>query len=355
MIDRKSYEPLYVQVRKDIEDKILEGHIKIGDKLMSEAEMIRYYNVGRMTIRAALSELVSSGCVKKEQGLGTFCVALPKREISKKIDVLLNMLDTYFVPYFLTGISRVLDDRNCDMVCHDTMDSQANIVRLLNLIMARGTDGILLQSYTGTDEVTEEYAAAIKLCQAMKIPLVTIGGKVKGIDTPCVMHDNNRGAYVATQHALEMGHKKILGLFQGRYKDAKFRAEGYVQAMTEAGLNPCVLDAAKTDFDDLVKQISAGDVTAIVCYNDYLAVKLYRKFEKVGIEVGEDVSIIGYDDTELSTCSIPALTSITHPKDVMGERATQMLMTLVDGKALLQERHMFEPELVKRNSVKKVN
>ena len=43
MIDRKSYEPLYVQVRKDIEDKILEGHIKIGDKLMSEAEMIRNY------------------------------------------------------------------------------------------------------------------------------------------------------------------------------------------------------------------------------------------------------------------------------------------------------------------------
>ena len=96
MVDRNSFEPLYFQVKRDIQEQILSGKIKIGDKLMSESEMICYYNVGRVTIRNALAELVSSGCLRKEQGLGTFCVALPRMEDRKNIDVLLNTGDRIF-------------------------------------------------------------------------------------------------------------------------------------------------------------------------------------------------------------------------------------------------------------------
>ena len=64
MVDRNSYEPVYRQIIRDIEEQILNGTIKIGDKLMSETEMLKHYNCGRTTIRNALSELVLSGCLK---------------------------------------------------------------------------------------------------------------------------------------------------------------------------------------------------------------------------------------------------------------------------------------------------
>lgn len=73
MIDRNSYEPLYQQVRRQIEEDILSGKIKIGQKLMSESEMMKYYNVGRATIRAALAELVSSGCLKRTWNRNFLC------------------------------------------------------------------------------------------------------------------------------------------------------------------------------------------------------------------------------------------------------------------------------------------
>lgn len=122
MVDRSSFEPLYQQIKRDIEEQILDGRIKVGDKLMSETEMLNHYHCGRTTIRNALSELVLSGCLRKEQGFGTFCAALPKRDVPKNIHVLLNTADTYFIPYLLSGISRVLNERNCSLILHDTLD-----------------------------------------------------------------------------------------------------------------------------------------------------------------------------------------------------------------------------------------
>ena len=80
MIDRNSFDPLYVQVKNHITSAIESGEIKIGDKLMSENEMLKFYGVGRVTIRNALSELVAEGCLRKEQGLGTFSATLSAHE-----------------------------------------------------------------------------------------------------------------------------------------------------------------------------------------------------------------------------------------------------------------------------------
>ena len=66
MIDRNSMEPLYVQVKNHIITSIENGELKIGDKLMSENEMLKFYGVGRVTIRNALSELVAEGCLRKK-------------------------------------------------------------------------------------------------------------------------------------------------------------------------------------------------------------------------------------------------------------------------------------------------
>lgn len=355
MINRNSYEPLYIQIRKDIEEQILNGTIQIGDKLMSESEMLKYYNVGRVTVRTALAELVSSGCLKKEQGLGTFCVALPNRGIRKNIDVLLNMGDTYFIPYILAGISRVFDARNCNLVLHDTIDSMDNIAQMLLKTVERGTDGIIIQPFTGSDAVSEECRNAVRLCEERKIPLITIDGKFRGIDVPCLMNNDDLGGYIATQHLIKKGHTNILGLFREKFKDSSFRMAGYLHAMKDGGLTSFVMDADKNSFEEVMTAVREKQITAIVFYNDYLAVDYYHKLDSQGIKVGEDISVIGYDNTDLSVTSLPKLTSVTHPKDIMGEKAAQFLLDMIDGKETVPRRYIFEPEIVERDSVKQLN
>ncbi len=351
MIDRSSYEPLYVQIKKDIEEQIISGEIRIGDKLMSEAEMLRHYNVGRMTIRNALAELVSSGCVRKERGMGTFCVALPRRTSRKNVHVLMNMLDTYFVPYFLSGISRVLNANDCNLLLYDTEDSMDVMAHLLERSIECGTDGIILQPFTGIDPVSEACKAAILHCQEAKIPLITIDGKFQSINTACLMNDDDHGGRIATQHAIDLGHTKVLGLFRNHIKDSQYREAGYRLAMQEAGLEPITMDADQTSFQDICSMIAFRKITAVVCYNDLLAVECYHHFSKYGFRIGEDISVIGYDDTELSVSSLPRITSITHPKDAMGEKAAQKLLEMMDGNCSNTYRYVFKPSLVSRDSV----
>ncbi len=351
MVDRNNFEPLYYQIKRDIEEQILKGDIKIGDKLMSETEMLKHYNCGRTTVRNALSELVLSGCLRKEQGFGTFCVAMPKTAHPKRIDVLLNTGDTYFIPYFLAGISRVLNERNCNLILHDTLDSMDTIAQILMQAIECGTDGIIVQPYTGTEEVNEDCRKAIEQCASMDLPLITIDGKFKGIDTACIMNNDNRGGLMATEYLIQMGHRNILGLFRNRYKDSSFRAAGYREALEKADLPSHILDADTTLSDDWITYIKNEKITAIVCYNDLLAVECYHALNGAGLKVGKDISIIGYDNTELSSTALPKITSITHPKDIMAEQAASFLMDWIDKKTSQPYRFMFQPELIKRDSV----
>ena len=98
--------PVYMQIADMIREQIETGEIKPGDKLMSENEMTKAYGVARLTVREALGVLVNEGFLEKKHGKGTFC-KMSRRGLS--IDVLLDMNDFYFIPYYVRSISAVLD------------------------------------------------------------------------------------------------------------------------------------------------------------------------------------------------------------------------------------------------------
>jgi len=351
MIDRSSYEPMYKQIRRDIEDKILSGQIKIGDKLMSENEMLNHYQVARMTVRAALNELVSSGCVAKERGRGTFCVSMPKKERKKKIDVLLDVDNVYFMPYFVNGISSVLQENDYHLMLHDTNGDMEMMERILRELLEEGTEGILVQPYIGTEALSEGLIAVLQACMDGKIPLVTLDGKFTGFDFAGFMTDDVTGGDLAARHLIDMGHRKIFGVFRNCIKDSTFRCQGYLQAMQRRQLPTTVLDGDGDYEKPLLDAVREGRCTAIVCYNDYLAVECYHLFTRNAIRIPEDVSVVGYDDTELSATAIPKITSVTHPKNIMGEEAARCLMEMIRENQMTYVRKLYQPELAQRDSV----
>ena len=148
-----------------------------------------------------------------------------------------------------------------------------------------------------------------------------------------------------------MGHRKILGLFRSSYRDSVFRTRGYCRAMEEHSLTPQILDADGEYQPALQALLQSRQITAIVCYNDLLAVDCHHFFAQIGVRVPEDVSVIGYDDTALAVASLPQITSVTHPKDIMGEDAADCLLQMLRGETVQPRQHLYQPKLIERQSV----
>ena len=355
MIDRSSFEPLYIQVKNDIIADIKNGKICVGDKLMSENEMLRYYGVGRMTIRAALSELLADGVIRKEQGKGSYCMGLPRKAQRLNIDVLLDSGDTYFVPaYMLKGISPVLERNNCNLLMHDTKRDEAHVTALLRDILERGTDGVMLQPIS-RDRCSEELDLIMERYAQEGIPVVVLVGSLPYRNCINLNIDDEYGVEVATRYLLECGHRKILGLFYEKDRTPQRRLSGFRKAM--AGVADAkAYEITTANYEKtLLKLVKEKKITAIQCYNDHVAVECLRLFSENGIRVPQDVSLAGFDDTELSVNSIPRLTTMSHPKDHLGSAAAEAILRTIRNPEEKQESVTYRPGLVIRQSVRNLN
>lgn len=355
MIDRNSYEPLYVQVKNDIIAQIESGALKIGDKLLSESEMLRCYGVGRVTIRTALAELVAEGCLRKEHGLGTFVMAYPQKAKRLNIDVLLDTGDTYFLPsYMLTGISPVLEQNNCNLLMHDTKHDNDHILELLRSILDRGTDGVLLAPITngysspGLDAVIAQYGRA-------GIPVVVLHGSMPYENCINLSIDDTYGVEVATHYLLECGHRNILGLMVEKDRDPGNRIRGFRKAVERVPETRAYEITEPHWEEEVLTLVREKKITAIQCYNDHVAVEVLRIFVENGIRVPQDVSLVGFDDSEIAQNSIPRLTTMTHPKDHLGRSAAEMILRKIRNPEEVIEDVVYRPGLVIRQSVRDLN
>ena len=128
MIYKNSSTPCYVQLADIIREKIKTKEIRPGDMLDSESAMVKKYGIARLTVREALNILVNEGLLEKRHGKGTFCKNAGSR---KRIHVLLDVTDYYFVPYYMRSIGSVVASNNADLIACDTCNSNDRICEYL--------------------------------------------------------------------------------------------------------------------------------------------------------------------------------------------------------------------------------
>lgn len=173
-----------------------------------------------------------------------------------------------------------------------------------------------------------------------------------------VSYDNAAGIRAATQHLLDLGHRRILYLgAAGNHSTAEERLRGYLQALDAAGvsLDPSLFP--ETSFEPetcraaLESLTAAGThFTAIVAARDEIAVHALRYFKQRGVRVPEDVSLVGFDDMPFMADLTPALTTVRVPYRELGRRAGE----LVESKQTAQKHSISLPtELIVRASTSK--
>ncbi len=187
-------------------------------------------------------------------------------------------------------------------------------------------------------------------------PPVVAVGCVPDVDVPLVTVDEERAGYELTRYLLGLGHRGIALLGWAGEPRRLGREHGYGRAMDEAALPTMVREGDTTmaggarTARELLGQ--APDVTAVVTFNDSMALGALRGLHDAGLRVPEDVSVAGFDGIPQGACSIPSLTTVELQAEAMARQAVDVLGRHVgfceDG--LCDDRILISPRLVVRGS-----
>jgi DNA-binding LacI/PurR family transcriptional regulator len=197
------------------------------------------------------------------------------------------------------------------------------------------------------------------ICQ--DVPFIAIDVDL-GPRLPIVMVDQDRGARLAIEHVTDLGHRQIAFICgPSQWRAAKLRTHGWMKALQRANLAPGpMLEgdwSAKSGYFAALELIRhhRGEFTALVTANDHTALGALSAFRENGIEVPDEISVIGYDGMPESEFYQPPLTTIYQDFAALGEVSVEFLLTMINQHGTSPQRFLLKPVLIPRRSTASLN
>ncbi|MCL6585482.1 MAG: LacI family transcriptional regulator [Anoxybacillus sp.] len=260
---------------------------------------------------------------------------------------------------FFAEIARKVEDRGRELGFNLLMcntDNNAETEEMyLSLLKQKSVDGIII----GT--TTKNYTVLNELLQA-QFPIAFIAQDIPELAINVVKVDDFLGGYQAVSHLVSLGHKKIAIMLGNLNRTSdKDRLHAYQQVLKESDLeydeNLIVYtDYSMEDGKRAARELltSSQRPTAIFACFDSLAVGIYQAAKELGVSIPEDLSVVGFDNTILSTIVDPPLTTVAQPIDEMGRQVVDLIIKEIDGEKHIKQRIVLPPELVIRQSTKRL-
>jgi len=201
----------------------------------------------------------------------------------------------------------------------------------------------------------------LELREQYNIPIVAAVRTVESPQFPCIMFDDESPMYQATKHLMSLKHTRI-AFISGplEWISAQARLNGIQKALSEAGLTlPSSLytwgypntENGVQMTTNLLALPADERPTAIIAFNDQIAIGALHAIRLAGLQVPRDMSVVGFDDVKMAAYANPPLTTVSHPKYRMGQLAVQMLTNLInDVESITGGVTMLECPLVLRES-----
>ena len=235
------------------------------------------------------------------------------------------------------------------VLCNSDLDPEKQM-RYVQSLVDKRVDGILMNSVSTLSRKEQQQLAALG------VPIVLLNQAASRSAFSTVCADNLTGGTLAAEYLLRLGHRHIAHL-TGRHGNMTARARGFLRALAAAHnpIEPIVIHG-RNNFQgsaDLTQKLIANhpEVTAIFAANDMMAFGVIRTLMNAGRRIPQDVSVIGFDNTELSSIVHPPLTTIHQPKAEIGQAAVEILLRLVArGAHQSPEHRLFGVHLVERQS-----
>lgn len=361
----------YNMVKDHILEWIKDGTVRPGEKIPSENELVQSFGVSRHTIRQAVGELVNEGYLYREQGSGTYCSpilptstpqTIERLGNGKNIGVITTYMSDYIFPSIIRGIESHLASKGYTLTLSCTDNNVEKERQCLEMMLDRQIDGLIVEP-TKSSSYNPNIKYYLELEQ-QHTPYLMINQYYSQLTPPYLIMDDEKGGFLAAEHLIKLGHERIMGLFKTDDLQGVHRMRGFIRAFREYNLplEPELIITYTTEelvpsFYDVIHQVFENTderSSAIVCYNDQLALNVLDQLRNLRLSVPQDVSLVGYDDSVLAVATEVKLTSIIHPKQELGRAAAEWIIAAVEKKEMPPS-HTYEPELIVRNSTAPYN
>jgi DNA-binding LacI/PurR family transcriptional regulator len=349
--------PRYYRVRVAIQKDIQEGRLRPGDMLPSEQALCAQYGVSSITVRRALRDLVLSGLIYRENGVGTFVAQRTRRFAIALLFCGFTeegwRRQSHMFGSLIGSVGQVVWE-------HDSALSVSNLVApdvlgdaICQIAEAGSFDGLLIRA-------DQELPGAIAdLLSSLNLRYVLIKKGVVDRPVNVVRMDNRRHAHLATEHLLGLGHRQI-GLVVGRRESRTFqeRAQGYRDAFDDRAIriDETLIRFGSSEFADagytetLALLDSVTRPTALVIGGDQLGYGVFPALRDRGVRIPDEMALVGFDEAGLAQTFQPPLTTLATTDYDLGHEAAQLLVALLKGDVTAPVERLLAPRLIIRGT-----
>jgi len=349
-LNKDSFEPLYYQLKNILKSYIVEGKYKAGESFPSEWQLAQECSISRMTARRALSELVREGLLVRKHGKGTFVTSTTKiKKITRSIGF--GIFDFGYITQPVTsqliaGIGYKIKKGNYIFqfaITDERLKNSGSYYK--NMVDKKQLDGLILW------DICIKNQEILRL-KENKFPLVLIDRKISGIALDYVGPDNTQGIFMAMEHLIKIGHKRI-GLCLGdieNYSDGE-KLRGYQAALNKYGINydERLVRARSGKNAYIVAEELLGlknSPTAIVAHMDQDVLEIMQAIRNRGLTVPNDIAVVGFGGYLGYVFQEISLTSVKVPMNEIGTAAARRLIELIDKPDIRPREIVFKPELI---------
>lgn len=323
--------------------------------------------------KAGVSPATVSRVVRGEGKVGDKCRAHVKKIIDKmgyrpntnaralasnKTEIVGIIVPNISSPFFGTlaiGAEEAATKAKYKVLMGNSHNEPKTEQELIDSFLEQGCQNIILHSKFTDDATLIKWASQIK-------GLVIINRFVPEIASRCIWLDNVSGGRQMTEHLVNKGHEKFAFITSHlQMSDPEDRLVGINQSLTRAGIdlpesnityNNAGMEAGEDGVYDLLDR--GIEFTALLCFNDSVAIGAINALFERGLDVPKDVSIVGFDDIIIAKFCRPKLTTMNYPIEKMAIYATNLSMDLTNNEEQEENKtHLFMPSLIERKSVQK--
>ncbi len=256
---------------------------------------------------------------------------------NRLIGVLIPPLNWPLLPELMRGVAEIAEQTPYELVLYSisSMNHERDRRKVIDRILTTKLTAGLLAIFPGQ---SAQYMSEL---HRQGFPVVLLDDQYPPpANMPWVGADNRRGAYEATRHLLQLGHRRIAHI-QGpmKWTVSHDRFQGYCDALQEFGLVPNPALVSEGDFMPASARsiadafFSLGNFerpTAIFAASDLMAYGVMSAAEEHGLRIPDDVALVGFDDTSPSALLKPPLTTVSQPFYKMGQRSISLLLNLIE-------------------------